>query len=208
MPNQPSLLTKTTIAAPPWRRVAAYFVDYFVFILPLIGLVSLGAWSLHLLDISLFSRSSWLNHGIAILILTVPVVIYFALSEASRFQATVGKKLMKLTVVDAAGQRLTLAKATVRAVVKFLPWEFFHSIIWHWEGWPANPTPPTIFQVVAITAGWIVVGWFFVSIFFGARRAPYDLAAGTIVVVRKTLSVAQDSTADPQHLEVTMRPHN
>ncbi len=184
MTGTPSSLPSPITAASPWRRIAAYFVDYFVFILPLLGLLSLGAWALRSFDISLFSYTAWLNHGIAILILTVPVVLYFALSEASRFQATVGKRLMKLSVVDTTGQRATLKQTVLRAVVKFLPWEFFHTIIWHWEGWPSNPAPPTNLQIVAMTAGWLVMGWFVVSLFVGSRRTPYDWAAGTFVVRR------------------------
>ena len=32
-----------TTAASPWRRIAAYFVDYFVFIAPLLGVLSIGS---------------------------------------------------------------------------------------------------------------------------------------------------------------------
>ena len=171
MISTPSSLPSSTIAASPWRRIAAYLVDYFVFIVPLLGLLGLGAWALkRSFDISLFSYPVWLNHGIAILMLTVPVVLYFALSEASRFQATVGKRLMKLSVVDTTGQRARLRQTVLRAVVKFLPWEFFHTIIWHWEGWPSNPAPPTNFQIVAISAVWLVMGWFVSSLFAGSRR--------------------------------------
>ena len=184
MINTPPSLHSSTTAASPLRRIAAYFVDYFVFIVPLLGLLSLSAWVLRSFDISLFSNTVWLNHGIVILTLTVPVVLYFALSEASRFQATVGKRLMRLSVVDATGQRARLNQTVLRAVVKFLPWEFFHTILWHWEGWPSNPAPPTDFQIVAMTAGWLVMGWFVVSLFVGSRRTPYDWAAGTGVVRR------------------------
>jgi len=172
--------------ASPWRRVAAYFVEYFVFILPLIGLLTLASWAFSSFDISLFSDNAWLNHGIVILILTVPVVLYFALSEATRFRATVGKRLMKLSVVDTTGQRATLKQTVLRAVVKFLPWESFHTILWHWEGWPSNPAPPTNLQIVAMIAGWLVMGSFVVSLFVGSRRTPYDWVAGTVVVRRSS----------------------
>ena len=127
--------TSQVDTASPWQRIAAYFVDYFVFVLPLIGLLTLASWAFSSFDISPFSDNAWLNHGIGILVLTVPVVLYFAVSEASRFQATVGKRFMKVSVEDISGQRTTLKQTAVRAVVKFLPWEFFHTILWHWEGW-------------------------------------------------------------------------
>ena len=175
-----------TTPASPWRRIAAYIVDYSVFMLPLVGILSLGSWALLSFDISPFSDNAWLNHGVAILILTVPVVLYFSLSEASRFQATVGKRLLKVSVVDASGHRVTLKQAMLRAIVKFLPWEFFHTIIWHWEGWPSNPATPTNLQMFAMTIGWLVMGWFVVSLFVGSRRTPYDWVAGTVVVRRSS----------------------
>ncbi len=153
-PQAPSIAT----GASPWRRIAAYFVDYFVFMLPLIGILSLGSWAFLSFGISPFSNNVWLNQGIVILVLTLPVVLYFALSEASRSQATIGKRLMKVFVVDASGQRTTLKQTAVRAVVKFLPWEFFHTIYWRWEGFPMNPAPPTTLQIIGMTIGWLVIG--------------------------------------------------
>ena len=90
-------------AASPWRRIGAYFVDYFVFILPLLGIVSLVSWGLSYLNISPFSDNAWLNQGIVFLVLTMPVVFYFASCEASRYQATLGKRLVNVSVVDTSG---------------------------------------------------------------------------------------------------------
>ena len=181
-PSTPSPVTP----ASPWRRIAAYLVDYFVFILPLLGLLSLGAWALLSFDINPSSDNAWLNQGIVILVLTVPVVLYFALSEASRFQATVGKRLLKVSVVDSSGHQATLKQTVLRTVVKLLPWEFFHTIYWHWEGWPTNPAPPTTFQIIAMTVGWLVMGWFVVCLFVSSGHTPYDWAAGTVVVGRSS----------------------
>jgi uncharacterized RDD family membrane protein YckC len=139
-----------------------------------------------LLGINPYSDNSWLNQGITILALTVPIVLYFALSEASRFQATVGKQLLKVSVVDSSGQPALLKQTVLRAVVKLLPWEFFHTIYWHWEGWPANPAPPTTLQIAAIAVGWLAIGWIAVSLFIGSRRTPYDWVAGTMAITKPT----------------------
>ena len=71
-----------------------------------------------------------------------------------------------------------------------MPWEFFHTIFWHWEGWPTNPAPPTTFQITAMAVGWLAIGWIAVSLFVGTRRGPYDSVAGTVVISKsKTLAV-------------------
>ena len=173
-----------TRAASAWRRIAAYFVDYFVFIVPLLAVLGLCGWALWSFGITPSLDNPLVSQGLVILVLTQPVVMYFALSESFRWQATVGKRLLKVVVVDTSGGRATFKQTAIRAIVKFLPWEYFHTIYWHWEGFPMNPAPPTTFQIVAMAFGWLVIGWFIISLFVGSGRTPYDRAAETIVVER------------------------
>ncbi|MFZ0706074.1 MAG: RDD family protein [Candidatus Korobacteraceae bacterium] len=46
--------------------------------------------------------------------------LYAALSESSRYRATVGKRIMHLQVVNADGEKLNFGQASVRHVMKFL----------------------------------------------------------------------------------------
>lgn len=172
------------MVASPWRRIAAYLIDYFVFIVPLLGVLSLCGWVLWSFDATASLDHRWLGQLIVVSVLTLPIVLYFALSESSRWQATVGKRLMKVVVVDTKEEPATIKQTAIRAIVKFLPWEFFHTIYWHWEGWPMDPAPPTNLQIVALTVGWIVIGWYIVGLFVGSRRTLYDRVAGTTVVRR------------------------
>ena len=95
---------------------------------PLLGLLSLAAWTLQSVEIDLMQGNPWLNHGMMILVLTLPIVLYFAMCESSRLQGTVGNCLMRVAVVNTKGKQATLSQTAIRAVVKFLPWEFFHAI--------------------------------------------------------------------------------
>lgn len=174
---------RAIIAAPGWRRLAAYLVDYFVFIAPWLGVLALGTWVLFDFDPPIPSNP-WFRHGIMLLILTGPIVLYFAVCESSRLQGTVGKRLLGIAVVDLQGERPTFPQTVMRAIVKFLPWEFFHAILWHWEGWPTNPAAPTPVQYCAMALGWLVMAWYVAGLFVGSRRTPYDRVAGTMVVRR------------------------
>lgn len=58
-----------------------------------------------------------LNSG---LLLFVIAWLYFALMESSKYQATLGKKLMKIKVVDLNGERISFSKATGRFFGKLL----------------------------------------------------------------------------------------
>lgn len=179
------------IPASPWRRIAAYLVDYFAFIIPLLGTLGLVGWALWSFGITPSLDNPFVSQGLVILALSLPVVLYFAVSEASRWQATAGKRLLKLTVVDTSGGRATFKQTACRAVVKFLPWEFFHTIYWHWEGFPLNPAPPTTFQIVAMAFGWVVTFWFIISLFVHSHRTPYDWVAGTLVIATPKLPASE-----------------
>lgn len=52
-------------------------------------------------------------------------IIYFAVQEASEYQATLGKRLLHLAVCDEDGERLTLARAFARNIVRLINWFIF-----------------------------------------------------------------------------------
>ena len=97
-----------------WIRVLAYLIDTLLISIvfcPLgFGLGLLGAAG----EID-ENDPAWV--GINLLLNVVSVVVgwlYFALTESSSWQATVGKRLLKLKVTDMDGQRISFGKATGR----------------------------------------------------------------------------------------------
>lgn len=55
-------------------------------------------------------------------IVLVLIFIYWILMDGSRYQASLGKMALKLKVVDAKGQRLSLPRAMGRNLLKLLSW--------------------------------------------------------------------------------------
>ncbi|WP_374688865.1 RDD family protein [Promineifilum sp.] len=118
-----------------------------------------------------------------ILTLTLPITLYFALFEASSWQATPGKRRLKLVVTDSRGQRLSLARSFARSVLKFIPWELAHTCIWQVrfatdpsQSWPYN---------AGFILVWVLVGANVVSLWLSAsRQTLYDRLAGTLVSKR------------------------
>ena len=164
------------------RRLAAFGIDYALVILPYLVLLGLAGWALTTLEVTTFDPGRpWLNQGIVILLLTLPIGAYFAVCEASTWKGTIAIRLMKVAVANSAGGRVSLKQSFVRVAIKFLPWEYFHTILWQWEGWPMTPSPPTALQIAAMSVGWLVMGWFVASLFVGSRTTPYDWVARTVV---------------------------
>ena len=74
----------------------------------------------------------WFRSGIntelyTLLTVSLPIWLYFAICEQSRWQATVGKRLMKVKVSSATSQKpIRFSVSLLRTVVKLLPWEIAH----------------------------------------------------------------------------------
>ena len=153
--------------APGWRRVAAYLIDYLV----IAAYIALLTSASQRLDFAL-SGNPALGQLVAFVVLTLPVVLYFAVSEASPWQGTLGKRALSIRVVaHGAGGRLSFRRTLLRAALKFAPWELAHSVLWRVEGWPLG---------FALSLLW--AGWYLLSLFVGSRRTIYDRAAASVVV--------------------------
>jgi len=114
------------------------------------------------------------------LLITLPVALYFAVSEASERQSTWGKRRMGLIVTDLSGGRISLARSLSRTVMKFIPWELAHLCIWQ-ISFARDQSSPV--YVVGFTLVWIAVGANIVSLWLSPScQTIYDRIAGTRVV--------------------------
>src|SRR5574338_941771 len=133
-----------------WRRTAAFLFDFAVM------------WALFAFTISAFPRAKPQTRYIA----TIPAAVYLILTESSRGQASFGKRLMGIRVMEAQGRRVSLVRATVRTTLQFAPWLALIS------GRPWLVTLAVIPYVAAL-----------VGILLGRRhRSWYDRLSGTAVI--------------------------
>jgi hypothetical protein len=95
-----------------WQRVGAFILDYGII------LVYLGAVTLIFLFMnSVFSVNQWLFADriraqlAGILLITLPVTLYFVFSESSLRQATWGKQRLGLKVTDHNGNRISFSRS-------------------------------------------------------------------------------------------------
>lgn len=120
------------------------------------------------------------GHGLGLLTLTVPVLLYFALPEW-RWGYSLGKAALGLRVVDMTGHYPSLPRALLRNAILLAPWELAHIAIW-WS--PTSlfldaPTQLTI-GLVSASAG-IALVWI-VSTLLWPGRSIHDWLSGTKVV--------------------------
>ncbi|MEH7415771.1 RDD family protein [Neobacillus drentensis] len=81
-----------------WKRLLAYFIDYLIVFVPLYMIFGDSAPIFNLL-------LSW---------------VYFAWMESSKMQATLGKKVFGLKVINQNGRKITFKRATGRYFAKYI----------------------------------------------------------------------------------------
>ena len=112
-----------------WQRVAAYCVD----IVPIVALVVAVAYQVGQFDDVLANHFHDRNNfaGRVKFLIAQKIVseasfliyiLYASFMESSRYQATVGKLLFQLKVINAVGGRLTLKNALARNWAKLFSW--------------------------------------------------------------------------------------
>jgi len=130
-PALPVQTTSGPFYAGFWLRFVAHLIDGFVSLLmfiilliPLIFLTGAGA-SLSRLgsddigdDLAAFIGVGFVA-GFLLLIMAVGW-LYYALSESSSWQGTVGKKILNLYVTDLSGQRVSFGRASGRFFAKIV----------------------------------------------------------------------------------------
>lgn len=167
------------------HRVIAWIIDF--------GIIIAYAGLLFLVANSFFSSikfeavdfNPYLGQLIGFLTLTLPVVTYSYMAEKSRWNGTIGKRLLKIRVLTAENK--SSRKILLRNVLKFLPWELAHTGV-HWLGYfetNAMETPLWIWNILIIPQVIMVI--YFISIVISkGERSIYDKISATRLSTKAT----------------------
>lgn len=116
----------TSNHAIPLRRLLAFAIDWLVLVLwggALFGIVTLVTNG-H----PPRAASPLQGQLVGLLAMTIPFMLYFALTESSLARASLGKRISGLSVATQTGGRLSLFSAVARNTIKFIPWECGHTV--------------------------------------------------------------------------------
>jgi len=174
--------TTTQVYAGFWIRALAFVFDYLIIAIYLVLLTVLGFTvnSAFPNIARILFGNPFTGQATGFLLITLPVTLYFALSESSPSQATWGKKRLHLKVVNLEGTRISRARSFGRTILKFIPWELAHTCIWQISFAPENPSPLILAGFVLV---WLLVGANIVSLVVSKTdQALYDRIAETYVV--------------------------
>lgn len=166
-------------------RTIAFALDYIIIAGYLIFVVVLGTALNTFFPIvahRLFSNPLS-GQIIGLLIITLPVSLYFILLESSIWQATWGKRKKGLQVTRTDGSQLTILRASSRTLLKFIPWELAHTCVWQISF--VQQEPPQII-IMGFVLVWVLVGANILSLWISpTNQTLYDWLTGTYVVVKE-----------------------
>ncbi|MGZ9585343.1 RDD family protein [Paenibacillus marinisediminis] len=162
------------------RRLVAYWLDFVLLAFILIGL------QLLLYSISSGFPFQILTAGYQIELwvlssMSLPVWTYFILCERYK-QQTIGKRLLKLVVINHDGGAINTRQAFIRTAIRLLPWELTHLILLIPTPWWNVEEPENMFLII-IPNLMIMVYVLFLMINKGTR-ALHDYLAKTQVRTR------------------------
>jgi len=126
-------------------------------------------------------KLGWNTEAYTLLTISLPIWLYFILSEISSWQATIGKHLLKLQTVDLTTKnKISLQQAVIRTAVKLLPWEIAHftnnvpTPMWY------DPNPTFRFGFVIVPL--LVILYIVLASVTQNRQSLHDLIARTVVL--------------------------
>ena len=165
------------------NRFKAFAFDYLIIILysALLFGISLSISKIFHLDINNVDPLTGELTGF--ITLTLPVILYFTLSENSSHAATIGKRKFQLYVAEKNKRKAGFIKLLVRNCIKFLPWELAHFFIYRLIYFTSaeEQVPGYILTGLIISQALALIYLLFL-LFTKNNRSIYELISGTMVM--------------------------
>ena len=159
------------------QRFIALLIDYL--------LLSIYAGILFLFSpilAPLFLKSALQSEFLGLVLLVIPVFMYFFIFEASYLKATPGKLFIHIKVIKIDGTNFNYKNSLIRSFVKFIPWEIAHFAIWQLI-FP-NSEFSFIAKSLLIITNILVVLYIAFPFFNRKSRAIHDFAAHSMLVIQ------------------------
>lgn len=165
-----------------FRRVLAFFIDYIIIIVYAILLFLVSNFLKNTFNIILSFNSPFKNQVLSFFLLTLPVFLYFFLSEKGAYKATFGKRLLALEVVNRENDK---GGIFIRNFLKLLPWEIAHTGVYHIIYSNQQQQEISLWVWCALIIPQIIVLFYFTSILATkGTKSIYDNLAKTMVTLR------------------------
>ena len=167
-------------------RFKAFLFDYILIFAYLALLVVLNVFLFPSMQ-ELFQGSLIKAQFVGFLMVTLPISIYFILSDSVFGGQSFGKKKMGILVVDENGKALSIPRAAFRTVLKFLPWELSHFLVYRLV-FIGDEAVPLSYSLIGTVIYAFMFVYILTSIFTKKKQSLYDIIAKTYVEKIKSVN--------------------
>lgn len=161
-------------------RFKAFMIDY------LLILVYLAV--LFVLNVFLFpSLQEWFKGSpseaqfAGFLMVTLPISLYFIISDSVIGGQSFGKKKMGIQVADENGSALSVPHTMFRTILKFLPWELSHYLVYRLM-YIGDGEVPLFYYMIGGLIYTLMFIYILTAVFTKKKQSLYDILAKTQVV--------------------------
>jgi uncharacterized RDD family membrane protein YckC len=152
-----------------FRRYLAFGIDWLVIVV----------WAGVVFGIVMLSFSGqppspsgpWIGQAVGFISMTLPIIFYFSICEASAWQATIGKRILSLRVAGTKTDRIPFSRILLRNIVKFAPWELGH-LVANQAIFSSSSSIPN-WVIAPLVLAYIIPLWWVISI-YARGYSPYD----------------------------------
>lgn len=163
-----------------FQRLKAFMLDYLLIFAYLIALFILNVFLIPSLQ-QFFQGSLVTAQIMGFLMVTLPVSIYFIISDSILGGQSFGKKKMGIKVINAKGQTLSVPHAIYRIILKFMPWELSHFLVYRLVKIGDGEVPIYYYFIGGLIYA-LMFAYILTPFFTKKKQALYDMAAKTQVV--------------------------
>src|SRR5690625_4289686 len=110
-------------------RLKAFLFDYMLILLYAVVLFVISVLLFPSLQ-NLFQGSLVVSQLTGFMVITFPVSLYFIICDSRLVGRTFGKKKVGIQVVNQLGKPLSIPHSIMRIILKFLPWELSHFLVY------------------------------------------------------------------------------
>lgn len=161
-------------------RFKAFMIDYMLILVYLVVIFLLNGLIFPSLQ-GFFTGSLVVAQFTGFLMVTLPVSIYFIISDSVIGGQSVGKKKMGIQVVDKNGDPLSVIQITFRTVLKFLPWELSHYLVYRLV-YLGDGEVPFNYYLIGGLIYVLIFTYILTAIFTKKKQSLYDIIVKTQVI--------------------------
>lgn len=161
-------------------RCKAFFLDYLLILGYLLLLMAVNMFLFPSLQ-KLFTGSPAAAQTAGFLMVTLPVSLYFIISDSAAGGQSFGKRISGIKVVNQQLKAISIPHSILRTILKFSPWELSHFLVYRLVYFGDGEV--AFFYFVIGGAIYILIFLYILSVIFTKRKQSfYDLIANSFVI--------------------------